>query len=190
MAYNNTINTMIQVHDLHFKPYLSAEQIQAKVHQLGAEISQDYKGKQPLFISILNGAFIFAADLVRACELDCEVAFTQLSSYSGTSSTGKVELKIPLTKGVEGRDIIIVEDIIDTGKTLHFFMEYLQSLKPASITLAALLVKPTAIEYPVKVNYAGFEIPNKFVVGYGLDYNELGRNLADIYQLASAEISA
>ena len=181
---------MIQVHDLQFVPYLSAEQIQSKVHQLGAAISQDYKGKQPLFISILNGAFIFAADLVRACELDCEIAFTQLSSYEGTSSTGKVKLKIPLTTAVEGRDVVIVEDIVDTGRTLHYFMEYLQSLKPASIALAALLVKPTAIEYPVKVDYAGFEIPNKFVVGYGLDYNDLGRNLADIYQLASADTSA
>jgi hypoxanthine phosphoribosyltransferase len=174
----------VKVLDLEFEIFLTAEQIQASVENLGKQITQDYMGKKPVFIAILNGSYVFMADLLRQCKIPCEMTFVKLSSYDGLESTGKVATQIGLSLDLKDRDVIIVEDIIDTGTTVHQFLKHVADLQPASIRLAALLVKPEAIKHPVHTDYCGFEIPNRFVVGYGLDYNEEGRNLAAIYQLA------
>jgi len=176
----------IQLHDLYFRPYLSADDIQARVQELGQQIAQDYKGRQPLFLGILNGAFVFAADLARACTIDADFAFVRLSSYEGTTSSGQVKTLIGLNAPIEGRHLILVEDIIDTGRTLYNFLPRLREQGAASVAVATLLSKPDARTHVFEADYTGFEIPNKFVVGYGLDYEELGRNLPNIYQLDSS----
>ena len=175
---------LVRAHDLTFEPFISEEKIQNRVVELSQQITSDYKGKKPVFLSILNGAFIFVADLVRACDLTCETTFIKLSSYDGVKSTGNVTTLIGMDIDLKDRDVIVVEDIIDTGETLFQFLKELKKLEPASIKLASLLVKPEALQYDIHVDYKGFDIPNKFVIGYGLDYNGEGRNLASIYQLA------
>ena len=175
----------IRLHDLEFVPYLSEATIQQRIRELGATLTERYAGQNPLFISILSGAFMFAADLIRAFDADCEIAFVKLRSYAGTRSSGQVQSVIGLEMSLEGRPIIIVEDIVDTGRTLHFFLRQLEAERPASVSVVALLRKPEASEFPVPVDLVGFDIENKFVVGYGLDYEGLGRNLGEIYQLAS-----
>jgi hypoxanthine phosphoribosyltransferase len=173
----------IRVHDKTFVPYLSAVTIADKVKLLAAQISEDYEGKKPLFIAVLNGSFLFAADLFRNLTIEAEISFIKLASYKGTTSTGNVVTAIGLEESLHERHVILVEDIIDTGKTLHGFLPQLQHQGTASIRVAALLTKPEALLYPVHADYSGFEIPNKFVVGYGLDYDGLGRNIPEIYQL-------
>ena len=175
--------TRIQVHDKHFVPYLSAREIDEKVKELAAEISKDYKEKRPLIIGVLNGSFLFAADLFRNLSIEAEISFIKLASYKGTTSSGNVITAIGLEESLHDRHIILLEDIIDTGKTLHEFIPQLEHQGPASIKIAALLTKPEALKYPIHADYAGFAIPNKFVVGYGLDYDGLGRNIPEIYQL-------
>lgn len=177
----------IRIHDLHFTPFISAGQLQQRIDEMGAALTAEYKGRNPLFLGVLNGAFVFAADLLRACDMDCEMSFIRLASYAGTVSSGAVATVIGLREDVRGRDIIIVEDIVDSGRTLHQFLPDLWKLEPASVKIAALLVKPDAMEFEVKTDFIGFEIPPKFVVGYGLDYNGLGRNLKDIWQLEVGE---
>ena len=172
----------ITAHDLSFEPFISEAVITARAKLLGRNIREHYEGRRPLFIGVLNGAFVFAADLVRASGTECEVAFVRLTSYEGTASSGKITTVLGLDFEVKNRHIIVVEDIVDSGRTLHFFFEELKKLEPASIALAALLYKPEALQFPIKIDYLGFEIPNKFVVGYGLDYNGLCRNLPSIYQ--------
>lgn len=174
----------IQVHDKQFVPYLSAQDIQQRVSMLAREISTDYAGKRPLFIAILNGSFMFAADLFRQLEMEAEISFIKIASYKGMRSTGNVVSSIGLEHDIHGRDLVIVEDIVDTGKTLHHFLPTLRHQQPASLRIATLLHKPEATEFPLKLDYIGFSIPNKFVVGYGLDYDGLGRNYEEIYQLA------
>lgn len=173
----------IKVLDKEFEPYLSEELIQEKISDLAKQINQEYAGKRPIFLSILNGSFLFTADLFKQITIEAEVCFIKLASYKGTTSSGNVITAIGLDANVSGRHIIIVEDIIDTGKTLHHFLPQLESSSPASIKIAVLLNKTQALAYPVKVDYACFDIPNKFVVGYGLDYDGLGRNTKAIYQL-------
>jgi hypoxanthine phosphoribosyltransferase len=173
----------IKVLDKEFESYLSEEVIQEKITALAEQLNTDYAGKRPIFLSILNGSFLFTADLFKQITIEAEVCFIKLASYKGTSSSGNVITAIGLDANVNGRDIIIVEDIIDTGKTLHHFLPQLESSHPSSIKIAVLLNKTEALAYPVKVDYACFEIPNKFVVGYGLDYEGLGRNTKAIYQL-------
>lgn len=177
------MSTTITVNGLAFRPYISAADIQACVEKMGLRISRDYEGKRPLFLAVLNGAFIFAADLIRACTIDCEIAFIRLASYDGLSSSGRVKTVIGLQEKLEGRHVIIIEDIVDSGKTLAEFLPQLQEKGPASVAVAALLLKPEALEFEVPVHYKGFEIPSSFVIGYGLDYGGLGRQLPDIYQL-------
>ena len=174
-----------KVLDKTFEPYLSEAQIQDKISLLAVELNNEYAGKRPIFLSILNGSFLFTADLFKQITIEAEVCFIKLASYKGTTSSGNVVTAIGLDANVTGRDIIIVEDIIDTGKTLHHFLPQLESSQPASIKIAVLLNKTEALAYPVKVDYACFDIPNKFVVGYGLDYDGLGRNTKEIYQLKS-----
>jgi hypoxanthine phosphoribosyltransferase len=175
----------ITAHDLTFEPFIESAEIARRVEDLGRRIGEKYKGQRPLFLCVLNGAFVFAADLLRACDLECELAFVRLASYEGTGSSGNVKTVLGLDIPIKDRPVIVVEDIVDSGRTLHHFMAYLQKMEPASIALAALLHKPGALKFPVKIDYQGFEIPDKFVVGYGLDYDGLGRNLKDIYQLAT-----
>jgi hypoxanthine phosphoribosyltransferase len=173
----------IQVLDKEFVPYLSEKEIQEKITALAIQLNKDYAGKRPIFLSILNGSFLFTADLFKQINIEAEVCFIKLASYKGMSSSGNVITAIGLEANVSGRDIIILEDIIDTGKTLHHYLPQLLSSSPASVKVAVLLNKKEALQFPVQVDYTCFEIPNKFVVGYGLDYDGLGRNSKDIYQL-------
>lgn len=184
-SMNPTKSPIIQIHDLSFQPFLSEEQIQERIQVMGKELAQQFASKNPLFVGVLNGAFIFMADLIRACPIDCEINFVRLNSYDGTQSSGTIATVLGLNQDIEGRHLIVVEDIIDTGTTMKDFLAFLQTKKPASITIVTLLFKPDALKYPIPIDYTGFEIPNKFVVGYGLDYNEQGRNLSNIYQLLS-----
>lgn len=173
----------IKVLDKEFVPYLSEKEIQEKITELANQLNKDYAGKRPIFLSILNGSFLFTADLFKQITIEAEVCFIKLASYKGMSSSGNVITAIGLEANVSGRDIIILEDIIDTGKTLHHYLPQLLSSSPASVKVAVLLNKKEALQFPVQVDYTCFEIPNKFVVGYGLDYDGLGRNSKDIYQL-------
>lgn len=173
----------VQVHDKTFCPYLTAAMIQQKITEMAELLNRDYKDKKPLFIGILNGAFMFASDLFKQLNVAAEITFIKLASYKGMKSTGNVVTSIGLDHDLFGRDVVIVEDIIDTGKTLHKFLPQLQHQQPASLKIAVLLHKPDATLFPLQIDYKGFTIPKKFVVGYGLDYNGLGRNLKEIYQL-------
>ena len=174
---------IIQVLDKKFQPYLKAEAIHEQIGKLAAQINQDYAGKRPLFIAILNGSFMFAADLFKELTIDAEICFIKLASYKGTRSTGNVITSIGLDEPLKGRHVVIVEDIVDTGKTLHEFLPQLLNQQPASLKIAALLHKPAALVFPLTIDYLGFSVPDKFLLGYGLDYDGLGRNLKEIYQL-------
>lgn len=174
---------VIKVHDKTFETYLSDETIQQRVKEMAADINKDYAGKKPLFIAILNGSFMFAADLFKHLTIEAELCFIKLASYKGMKSSGKVITSIGLEEDIFGKDVIIVEDIVDTGKTLHRFLPKLVHQQPKSLKIATLLHKSEATEHPLVLDYVGFGIPNKFVVGYGLDYDGLGRNLREIFQL-------
>ena len=177
-------NQLIKVHDKHFRPFISAENIAQQVVEMGKKITEDYRDKRPLFLSVLNGSFIFAADLVRTVDVECEMTFVKLTSYKGTSTTGSVQTVLGLDTDLRGRHIVIVEDIVDTGNTLHNFLKELAKNEPASVAIATCFFKPDALQHPLSIAYLGFEISNKFIVGYGLDYDGLGRNLPDVWQLA------
>ena len=174
----------LKLHDKEFIPYLTAEQIDGEVQKIAALINKDYEGKKPLFIAILNGAFMFASDLFKHITLPSEICFIKLASYKGVKSTGKVITAIGLDADVYNKDVIILEDIVDTGKTLSQFLPQLEHHHPASLKIAALLHKPDATVHNIKIDYLGFTIADKFVVGYGLDYDGLGRNIKEIYQLS------
>ena len=156
---------------------ISEEEIQKKVAEMGKKISQDFRDKDPLFVGVLKGCFIFMADLMRYVDIRCSMDFMAVSSYSGTSSTGAVKLNKDLSEDIEGRHVIIVEDILDSGVTLSYLKQYLMVRKPASISIATLMDKPARRKADVYADYSCFEIPDAFVVGYGLDYNERYRNL-------------
>ena len=172
-----------KIHDKTFIPYLRSSDIQQAVSKIAAQINEDYKGKSPLCIAILNGSFMFAADLFKQLDIDASISFIKLASYKGMNSTGNVVTAIGLETTLSGRDIILIEDIVDTGKTLHAFLPQLVDHQPASLKICSLLHKKEATVYPINIDYLGFEIPNLFVVGYGLDYDGLGRNLGEIMQL-------
>jgi hypoxanthine phosphoribosyltransferase len=176
------LKSEVRLGDKVFVPYLPEDKIAAAVKSVAQKINSDYTGKSPLFLVVLNGSFLFAADLLRAIDSDgCEVSFVKFSSYAGTESTGKVKELIGLNERLDGRDVIIVEDIVDTGNTIVQMMDDLLKRNPASVRIAALLFKPEAYKKHIKIDYVGMEIPNAFIVGYGLDYDGLGRNLKDIY---------
>ena len=167
-----------------FVPYISREEIDARIKKLGEAITHDCAGKMPLFLCVLNGAFPFASDLFRATEgIDGEIAFIRLKSYEGTSTTGNVRQVMGLDKSLDGRTVIIVEDIVDTGNTIHNLINTLKEKNAADIKIATLLFKPEALEKPIKPDYVGFSIPKKFIIGFGLDINEKARDLNDIYVL-------
>ncbi len=168
-----------------FVPLLTEDVIQKRVKELGKQISEDYAGKAPVFIGVLNGAFLFLADLIKNVNADCEVDFFKLSSYGDEKiSSGKVKLLKELNCDVNGRDIIIVEDIVDSGLSIKFIEELISPQNPASMRVASLLVKPNSLRYNVKIDYIGFEIPSKYVIGYGLDNAQKYRNLRSIYVLS------
>lgn len=167
-----------------FVPYISKEEIDARIKELGKEITRDCAGKMPLFLCVLNGAFPFASDLFRAAEgIDAEIAFIRLKSYEGTCTTGNVRQVLGLESDIKDRTVIIVEDIVDTGNTIHNLIGTLKEKNPADIRIATLLFKPEALEKPIKPDYVGFSIPKKFIIGFGLDINEKARDLNDIYVL-------
>ena len=177
---------MIKLHDKTFEPYLSVEQLATAVNKVSSELTADYSSneKPPIFVAILNGAFMFMSDLMKELDFDLELSFVKYSSYEGTESTGKINELIGFNQDFEGRDIVIVEDIVDTGNTLEKVLEILESSKAKSVKIATLLLKPTVFDKKYEINYVGLEIPNIFVVGYGLDYDELGRNIKEIYKLS------
>ncbi len=180
-----TSDDAIQVGDEKFVSYLSEETIQNKIKELGEQISADYEDKIPVFIGILNGSFLFMSDLIKNVTIDCEIDFIKLSSYGDAKiSSGKVTLVKDLNAQIEGRHIIIVEDIVDTGLSIKYIEELIEQHNPASLKLATLLMKPESLKYEVKIDYIGFKIPNKFVIGYGLDYAQKFRNLRSIYVLS------
>jgi hypoxanthine phosphoribosyltransferase len=175
---------MEQVLDKQFKSYLEKETIQIEVERIASELNRDYADKNPLFIAILNGSFMFASDLFKLIKVPAEICFIKLASYKGTQSTGQVITAIGLDRDLFERDVVIIEDIVDTGKTLTAFLPQLEHQQPRSLKICSLLHKKAATTYPVQIDYLGFEIPDLFVVGYGLDYNGFGRNLNKIMQLA------
>ena len=175
----------VQLHDKEFAIYLHEEEIRQSIISLAARINQEYEGKTPLFLAVLNGSFMFAADLLKEISVPCEISFIKLASYQNTQSTGTIKELVGLNEDVTDRHVVILEDIVDTGHTVSMLLDKLQNLATASIEIACLLSKPACLQHPLQVNYAALSIPNDFVVGYGLDYNGLGRNLRNIYKLKS-----
>ena len=171
----------VVVKDKTFSLFLSEEQIKQRVKEVGAQISNDLKGKNPLFLAVLNGSFVFAADLLRAVDMPCEITFIRMSSYEGVSSTGCVKQLMGLKENIEGRTIVVVEDIVDSGLTMKELLGLLSEKHPAEVHIASLLVKPGNLKVDLDIPYRCFDIPNDFIVGYGLDYDGEGRNLSNIY---------
>jgi len=173
----------IQLKDKRFAIEISGDDILKQVRRVANEINKDLDGKKPLFLVVLNGAFMFASDLMKNIAIDCEISFVKLSSYQGTQSTEKVKELIGLNEDLQGRTVVIVEDIVDTGITMEGIIADLQKKGVAETRIATLLFKPQAFQKSYKVDYIGMEIPNDFIVGYGLDYDGLGRNFEDIYKI-------
>ena len=175
----------IKVGDKTFEVSIPADMIQARIKALSKSIEDDLSGKNPFFIVVLNGAFLFAADIFRNMTTPCEIGFIRVSSYSGMSSTGEVKSVMGIEQSLEGRHVVILEDIVDSGDTAVFLVEQLKSKNVASVRFATLLFKPNALRHDFKPDYTGFEVPNDFLVGYGLDYDGYGRNYNEIYKLYS-----
>ncbi|MDP2237404.1 MAG: hypoxanthine phosphoribosyltransferase [Bacteroidales bacterium] len=175
----------IKVHDKEFEIYIPQDQIERAIKKVADNINRDFAGKNPLFLIVLNGAFMFAAELFKNVEIECEISFVKLSSYSGTSSTSVVRELIGLDHSIAGRNVVLVEDIIDSGLTMLFTIEKLKKLQANDVKIATMLFKPKAFQYSFPIDYVGLEIPNDFIIGYGLDYNEHARNLPDIYKIVS-----
>lgn len=179
------MSNTVKLHDKEFEVFIGEDELKNINKDLGDLINKDYEGKMPIILSILNGSFIFAADLVRTFSFPLTIEFVRYSSYEGTESTGKITKILGLKTDIKGKDILIIEDIIDTGATLHQALKDLWSQEPRSIKVVSLLLKPDSLQHVVPVDYIGKSIPNDFVVGYGLDYDELGRDLPSIYKLKS-----
>lgn len=173
----------IQLKDKSFKLYLSEQKIQNAVNAIAQKINTDYAGKKPLFLAILNGSFMFAGDFMKRIEMECSISFVKVASYSGTQSTGQVKQLLGLDEDLSDRHVVILEDIVDTGTTIYNLLPYFNSKKPASVEVATLLLKPDSVRRDLHVKYSAISIPNDFIVGYGLDYDGLGRNLPAIYKI-------
>jgi hypoxanthine phosphoribosyltransferase len=173
---------VVRVHDRNFREIITREQILARVEIISKSIEHDYDGMNPVFLPILNGSFMFAADLMRSMHFPCEIEFINAKSYAGVKSSGHVVVETHFNRSLKGRHLVILEDIVDTGLTMQTLLKELEKEEAASIAVATVLVKPEAMQVDIEVRYAAFEIGNEFVVGYGLDYDGLGRNLPGIYQ--------
>ncbi len=173
----------IKIKDLSFKPYISEQELQQSIKIVAQKINLEYQGKSPLFLGVLNGSFMFMGDLMKSIDLECLISFVKLASYEGTESKGTVNQLIGLNESLEGRDVIIVEDIVDTGNTLEKLYQIIEEKNPKSLKIATLLYKPEAYKKDFNIDFVAKEIPNNFVVGYGLDYDGYGRNLPSIYVL-------
>ena len=174
---------MIQLKHLVFEQYLKEETILKRVKELAEAINQDYQGKNPIFLAVLNGSFMFMSDICKEVSVDITVSFIKIASYTGINSDGKVRDLIGLEESLQGRDVIIVEDIVDTGTSMSHLLETINAKNPKSVEVVSLLTKPEALKKPINIKYVGFEIPDLFVVGYGLDFEGLGRNLKDFYPI-------
>ena len=173
----------VQIHDKQFKLFISEEEISAEVKKMAKQLESDYQEKDILLIAILNGAFMYASDIIKSIKRDAEITFVKVSSYKGTQSTGRIDELIGLNNQMENRHVIVIEDIVDTGITIDKVVSLIKANDPASVEVCTMLFKPESFKGKHKLNYICYEILNKFVVGYGLDYNELGRNLKELYQL-------
>lgn len=173
---------MIKINDLFFKPFISEEELIKRVNQMAETINVDYKGKSLVILAVLNGSFMFMSDICKGITLPVEVSFVKLASYSGTQSTGNVRELVGLDTDLEGKDVLIVEDIVDTGKSMSYLLDLLGNSNPVSLEIASLFLKPDALKENIRIRYTGFEIPDLFVIGYGLDYKGQGRNLRQLYQ--------
>ncbi len=175
--------TKVQVKELFFEKFIGRDEIEAAVQKVADGINRDYVGKNPLLLAVLNGSFIFASDLMRKLTIPCEISFVKFASYEGTLTTSKVKELIGVGEELKGRHVIVVEDIVDTGITVHKLLEDIHKKNPVDVTLACFCFKREAFRKSFGIDYLGMEIPNVFIVGYGLDYNGYGRNLPDIYQI-------
>src|ERR1700761_9058173 len=172
-----------QIADLEFEPLIKAAAIEERIKAIGRQLSDDYRHCVPVFVGVLNGSFLFIADLIKQIDIPCEITFTKLASYYGGTKSGKIRDDIDFIMDISGRDVVGIEDIVDTGNTARYLIEKLKVKGPASIKLCSLLLKPKALLSKIdELKYIGFEIDNEFVVGYGLDYKEMGRNLKGIYK--------
>ncbi len=174
---------LIKVKDKEFSLFIDSAKIQEAVAKVAEKINKDLKGKDPLFIVVLNGAFMFASDLFKLLTIDCTITFVKLSSYSGTDTTGNVKQLLGLTEDIKGRVVVVVEDIVDTGITIEHLLEELNKHEPADIKIASMLMKPEKFNKGIPLDYIAMEIPNDFIVGYGLDYDGYARNLPHIYKI-------
>ena len=174
---------IVKIKDKEFAPFIPEKKILEQIDRVAEEINRDLADKNPLFLCILNGAFMFASDLMKRVHIPSEISFVKLTSYAGTTSTGTLKELIGLNEEIEGRSVVIVEDIVDTGHTIVSVIEQLKQKNPSDVRVATLLYKPNALKVELKLDYAAMEIPNDFILGYGLDYDGYGRNLADIYKI-------
>ena len=175
--------SIVKIKDKTFETSISAEEIAKRVKELGQQLSKDFEGKNPLFLAVLNGSFIFAADLMREITIPCEISFVKLASYQGTTSTGKIKEVIGINEDLSGRTVVIVEDIVESGRTMKRMIETLGTRNPASVHICTLFVKREKLQVDLDIEYAAFSIPNAFIVGYGLDYDQQGRQLKEVYSL-------
>ena len=173
----------IKLLDRKFKTMIPAEEIDKAVQRVADQLNVQYAGKTPIFLGVLSGSFLFLSDLVRKTTFDCRLAFVKISSYEGIESTGTIKQQLGIDFDIEGKDIIIVEDIVETGHSMNYLLDYLNARKPASVSICTLFFKPEKFLYEYKIDYIAMPIGNEFIVGYGLDYNQIGRNLKDIYVL-------
>lgn len=173
----------IRIKDKHFTIYIPSEEIQKRIDEVAAKINTELAGQRPLFLAVLNGSFLFAADLMKRLTIDCEISFIKVASYQGTSSSGNVKQLFGLNEDLRHRTVVVLEDIVDTGLTLESLRDQILKMEPRELKFATLLFKPEAYTRNVKIDYIGLEVPNHFLVGYGLDYDGLGRNMEDIYVL-------
>lgn len=175
------MNNKITLNDKSFRVLIPAEDIDKAVSRVAEQLNERYNGRTPIFLGVLSGSFHFLSDLVRKIDFESQVTFVKLSSYNGTESTGNVTQQLGIDIDIEGRDIIIVEDIVETGHSMSYLLDYLRAKRPASVAICTLFFKPDKFLYNYKIDYTALSIGNEFIVGYGLDYNQLGRNLKDIY---------
>lgn len=177
------MNEIVTIKDKQFEKFIEFGQIQAAINRIAGKMNHDLRDKKPVFIAVLNGAFMFAGELMKEVTVPCEITFVRLASYQGTTTTNKVQEVLGLNENIENRTVVIVEDIVDSGNTMAALKKELNKLKPKEIRIATLLLKPDALKQEIQLDYVALEIPNDFIVGYGLDYDGYGRNLKDIYKI-------